>query len=219
MLREKIVIVTSICSVLRGQIILSHSNRDCDKGPLWFQCDKNIWLLLTMSFRKVAPSRGKPYQDSSACKLTSKWFQLISNNFICFLYDFLWFSAYDFIGSDLLIFYAILFGPISRYQPMVNSESDSIRRSFLKSFHKKKGPKVSQSWVMGKGWKLFSGWPLGRKWIPIELPAELPRLASESVEHLNQADQHRRTPLHMAAFFGKADAVWNARRWNCGELV
>ena len=43
------------------------------------------------------------------------------------------------------------------------------------------------------------------------------------MEHLNQADQHRRTPLHMAAFFGKADAVWNARRWrpvmSCELLV
>ena len=46
----------------------------------------------------------------------------------------------------------------------------------------------------------------------LKSPAVLPRLAAtESMEHLNQADQHRRTPLHMAAFFGKADAVWNAR--------
>ena len=32
------------------------------------------------------------------------------------------------------------------------------------------------------------------------------RLAA-SLEQLNQPDQHRRCPLHMAAFFGKAEAV------------
>lgn len=134
-----------------------------------------------MSFRKVAPSSRKPFQDSSAFQTyfyvsDFSWFQTI---FICFCmisYDF---QHINFIWSDLLIFYAILFGPISRYQPMVNSEPDSLLRSFLKSFHKKKGSKGSQSWVLGKGWKLFSGWPLGRKWIPttmysfISLPVEI----------------------------------------------
>jgi hypothetical protein len=44
------------------------------------------------------------------------------------------------------------------------------------------------------------------------------RLAA-SLEQLNQPDQHRRCPLHMAAFFGKAEAVPRRNPFFWGERL